>query len=170
MTALLIETTHDLTARLDVELRQQQGERLRRQVVRSLAWSADALAGIVLSAWASVREALEGEGIEGRELARYCRVVLEGIDGGLAAHEGLLTQAKAAGLTPEDAGLLGLEGRLPALREARPQVEAALALATRPARPVDEAMLSRSRAAHGGEGPVTVDDEYFARLRAGEGF
>src|SRR5262245_52937542 len=130
MTALLVETTHDLTARLGERLR--QSATLRPGAVRDLARGADALAGLVLSAWAWACETLEGEGFEGADLARHCRVLLEGIDEALAAHAGLLALAGPSGLTPEAAGLQGLESKLPALREARPKVEAALALATRP--------------------------------------
>jgi hypothetical protein len=36
MTALLTETTRDLTTRLGEELRRREGERLRRQVLRDL--------------------------------------------------------------------------------------------------------------------------------------
>jgi hypothetical protein len=63
-----------------------------------------------------------------------------------------------------------LEVKLPALREARPHVAAALDLATRPARPVDESKLAESRAALDRGEFVTLDDEYLARLRAGEEF
>jgi hypothetical protein len=170
MTALLTETAHDLTRRLGEELRRRDGERLRRQVLRDLVRSADALAGIILSAWAWVCETLEGEGFEGGELALKCRVLLEGIDGSLAGYEQLLAMADASGLTPEAAGLKDLEAKLPALREALPKVAEALALATRPARPVDEALLAESRAALERGEFVTVDEEYLARLRAGGDF
>ena len=41
MTTLLVETTHRLTAGLREELRRREGEKLRRQLLRNLAWSAD---------------------------------------------------------------------------------------------------------------------------------
>jgi hypothetical protein len=170
MTALLNETTRDLTTRLGEELRRREGERLRRPVLRHLVRSADALAGITLSAWTWVRETLEGEGFEGCEMARHCRVLLDGIDGGLAGYERLLALAEASGLSPEAAGLHDLEAKLPALREARPTVAGALGLATRPPRPVDEALLTESRAALERGEFVTVDDAYLARLRAGGDF
>jgi len=70
MTALLTDTTGDLTTRLNEELRRSGGERLSLQALRNLATSgAAALAGITLSAWKCVRETLEEEGLEGRELA-----------------------------------------------------------------------------------------------------
>jgi hypothetical protein len=170
MTALLTETAHDLTARLDEELRQREGERLRRQVLRNLVKSADALAAITLSAWTWVRETLEEEGFEGGELARHCRVLLDGIDGVLAGHEQLLALVEASGLTPETAGLSDLEVKLPVLREARPKVAGTLDLATRPSRPVEEGMLAESRAALERGEFVVLDAEYLARLRAGEDF
>jgi len=170
MTALLIETTRDLTTRLGEELKRRKGERLQRQVLRSLVLGADALAGIILSAWAWVRETLEEEGFEGRELARKCQVLLDGIDWVLAGYERLLEMAEESGLTPKAAGLHELEAKLPALREARPQVAEALALATRPPRPVDERALAESRTALDRGEFVPLDDEYLARLRAGEDF
>ncbi len=168
--ALLTETAHDLTARLDAELSRREGERLRRQMLRNLVCSADALAGITLSGWMWVRETLEREGFEGRELARHCQVLRDGIDGVLAGYERLLALAGASGLTAEDAGLHDLEGKLPALREARSKVAEALGLATRPPRPVEEAKLVESRAALERGEFVTINDEYLARLRAGEDF
>src|SRR6185437_5132710 len=109
MTALLTETARDLTTRLDEELRRQQGARMRRQVLRNLAGSADALAGILLFTWTWVCETLEGEGFEGTDLAQHCRVLLDGIDGSLAGYERLLALAEASGLTPEEAALRDLE-------------------------------------------------------------
>ena len=147
MTALLTQTAHDLTTRLGEELRLRKGEKLKRRVLLNLVRSADALAGIILSAWTWVRETLEGEGFEGGELAGYCQVLLDGIDGELAGYERLLAFAEEDGLTPEAAGLRELEAKLPALREARPKVAEVLALATRPPRPVDEARLAESGAA-----------------------
>lgn len=173
MTALLTETARELTARLGEELSRPKGEKLKRQVLRNLVRSADALAGITLSAWAWVRETLEAEGFEGGELAGYCRVLLgaiDGIDGGPAGYDRLLAMAEKDGLTPEAAGLRELEAKLPALREARPTVAEVLALATRPPRPVDAARLAESAAALQRGAFVTVDGEYLARLRAGEDF
>jgi hypothetical protein len=166
MTALLTETTRDLTTRLGEELRLREGEKLRRRVLRNLVRSADALAGITLSAWSWVRETLEGEGFEGRELAGYCQVLLDGIDGTLAGYERLLALTNESGLPPEAAGLPDLEAMLPALREARPQVAGVLGLATRAPRPVEEAMLAGSQAALDRGEFVTVDDDYLARLQA----
>src|SRR5437867_1478158 len=168
MTALLTETTRDLTTRLGEELRRREGERLKRQVLRNLVRSADALAGIILSAWAWVSETLEGEGFEGRELAGHCQVLLDGIDASLAGHERLL--AEAAGLVPEAAGLRDLEAKLPALREARPKVAAALDLASRAPRPINEATLAEAKGALERGELVTLDDDYLARLRAGQDF
>jgi hypothetical protein len=170
MTALLTDTTRDLATWLSEELKQRKGERLKRQVLRNLVWSADVLAGITLSAWAWVRETLEGEGFEGGELAGYCRVLLDGIDGSLAGYERLLALAEESGLTAEAAGLGDLEAKLPSLREARPRVAGALDLATRPPRPIDEAKLAESRAALDRGEFVAIDDEYLARLRAGGNF
>jgi hypothetical protein len=170
MTALLTETARELTTRLGEELRRRKGEKLKKRVLRNLVRSADALAGITLSAWTWARETLEGEGFEGGELAGYCRVLLDAIDGGLAGHDRLLAMAEEDGLTPEAAGFRELEAKLPALREARPKVAEALALATRPAGSVDEAKLAESGAALERGEFVTVDDEYLARLRAGEDF
>ncbi len=171
MTALLIEPTRDLTTRLGEELKRPKGEILERRILRNLVWGANALAVITLSAWAWVCETLEEEGFEGRELAGYCQVLLDGIDGTLAGYERLLAWAEESSRTPEAARLLqSLETRLPALREARPKVAAVLALATRPPRPVDEATLAESRAALDRGEFVTVDDESLARLRAGEDF
>lgn len=168
MTALLIETARNLTERQAEELRRRKGEKLRRQVLRELVWTEDALAGVILSAWKWVRETLEEEGFEGREWAGKCRVLLDGIDGILPAYERFLAWAEEAGLTPEAAGLSDLEAKLPALREARPKVAEILALATRPPRPLDEAKLNESKEAFDRGEFVTVDDEYLARLRAGQ--
>src|SRR5258708_4001631 len=109
MTALLTETTRHLTSRLDEGLKRQKGEKLKRQVLRTLVWNADALAGFTLSSWTWVRETLAGEGFQGRELAAYCQVLLDGIDGSLAGYDQLLVLAQASGLTPEAAGLRDLE-------------------------------------------------------------
>jgi hypothetical protein len=170
MTALLTETAREVTTRLGEELERRKGEKLKRRVLRNLVRSADALAGITLSAWAWVRETLESEGFEGGELAGHCRVLLDAIDGGLAGYDRLLAMAEEDGLTPESAGLLELEAKLPALRDARPAVAEVFALATRPRRPVDEAKLAESRTALERGEFVTADDEYLARLRAGEDF
>src|SRR5438128_769144 len=129
MTALLTDTTRDLTSRLGEELRRREGEKLRRQALRNLAGSADALAGIILSAWTWVRETLEKDGFEGRELAHHCQVLLDGIDGSLAGYGRLLALTETSGLTSEAAGLQSLEAKLPALRETRPEVAGALGLA-----------------------------------------
>jgi hypothetical protein len=170
MTTLLKDMTHGLTTRLGEELRRQEGERLSRRLLRTLAVNADVLAGITLSAWKWVRETLEAEGFEGRELAEYCRVLLEGIDLGLTGYERLLVQAKDSNLSTEAAGLRDLEAKLPALREARTEVAGALALATRRPRPVDAAKLAESTVAFQRGEFVNIDEEYLARLRAGEDF
>ena len=170
MTALLTDATRDLTTRLGEELKRPHSETLTRQPLRTLGRSADALAGITLSTWQWVCETLQEEGFEARELAGHCRVVLDGIDGGLAAYERLLAQAKASDLSQEDAGLRALEAKLPALREARPKVAAALDLSARPPQPIDEEKLAESRAAFERGEFVAIDDAYLARLRAGEDF
>jgi hypothetical protein len=172
MTTLLTDTARDLTTQLDEglrreELRRQKGE---KQLTRRIAWNADALAGITLSIWEWVRETLEEKGFEARELAGYCRLLLEGIDLGLSGYEKLLAMAKEDSLTPEAAGLRGLEAKLPDLREARPKVAEMLDLATRQPRPVDEARLAESGAALQRGEFVNIDEEYLARLRAGEDF
>jgi hypothetical protein len=169
MTALLLETTRDLTTRLSVELRRREGEKLKRQAVRDLVGSAAALAGLTLSAWTRVREALEEEGFEGRELIRHCQLLLGGIDGTLSGYKRLVALAEESGLTPEAAGLPDLEAKLAALRESRPRVVAVLRLAARLPRPVDEAVLAESRAAIERGESIPLDD-YLARLRATEGF
>lgn len=170
MTALLIETARDLTARQAEELRRWKGERLNRQVLRVFVWNEDVLAGITSAIWKWVRETLEEEGFEGRELTEYCQLLLEGIDGSLSRYEQLLTWAAEAGLTPEAIGLSDLEVKLPALREARPKVVEILNLATRPPRPVDEAMLNKSKGAFERGEFVTINDEFLARLREGQDF
>lgn len=170
MTALLTETACDLMARLTEEEKRWKGERLKRQVVRILVFSADIMAETILKAWKWVRETLEVEGFEGRQLARQCQLLLDGIDWLLPAYERFLAQAVASGLTPEDAGLPDLQAQLPALRDERPKVAELLGLVTRPLRPVDEAMLAESRAAFDRGEFVTIDDDYLARLRAGEDF
>jgi hypothetical protein len=170
MTALLIEPARGLTAALGEELRRHKGEQLSRQALRDLVRVADTLAGVLLSAWASVRERLAAEGFEGRDLAQMCQILLDGIDDSLAGFEQLVEMAKESGLTPEAAGLPDLEARLPALREARPRVAEVLGVATRPPRPVDEARLAGARAALERGEFVTADDEYLARLRAGGDF
>ena len=168
MTALLTEPARDLTARLGEELKRQEGEKLTRQVLRRLVWQADALAGFMLSGWTWVRETLQEEGFEGRELVEYCRVLLDGFDASLAGYDHLQAMARESGLTCEAAGLRDLETKLPALRAARPKVAEALELATRPPRPIDETMLNESRAALERGQFVTLDDEYLGRLRTGE--
>lgn len=170
MTTLLTDTTRDMATRLDEELRRRKGERLKRQVLRNLVWTADALAGIILSAWTWVRETLEGEGFEGRELAEHCQVVLDGIDGALVGYEQLLRMAERSGLTPDAVGLQDLEAKLPALREARPQVIQLLQLADRLPQPIDATVLAESKAALERGKFVTINDEHLARLRAGEDF
>src|SRR5438034_11412642 len=115
MTALLMDITQTFTTRLGEELTRQEGERLTRKVLRGLAGDTDALAGIALRAWKWVRETLEGEGFEGRELTRHCKVLHEGIKGCLGGYEHLLKQAEESGLTAEAAGLRELEAKLPAL-------------------------------------------------------
>jgi hypothetical protein len=170
MTALLTETTRDLTSRLGEELKRRRGEKLKRQVLRNLVWSADALAGITVSAWTWVRETLEREGFEGRELAGYCQVLLDAIDGGLAGYEQLVALAESSGLTPDAAGLQDLEAKLPTLRDARPKIAEALRLATLPPRPVDAATLAKSTTALERGEFVTMDDEYLAQVRASGNF
>jgi hypothetical protein len=170
MTTLPLEPARDWITWLKDALERREGERLQRQALRELVWRADVIAYVVLGAWGWVREALENEGIEARKLAGQCQVLLEGIDMSLAGHERLLEWAEADGLTPDAAGLRELEAKLPALREARPKVAEALALATRPPRPVDEKALAESQAALDHGKFVTVDEDYLARLRAGEDF
>lgn len=168
MTTLLTENTRDLATRLDEELRRRKGEVLMRRVARDLVLNADALAGIILSCWAWVRETLEEEGFEGRELSGHCQVLLDAIDGSLAGYERLRVLVEDSGLTPEAAGLCDLEGKLPALREARPKVAELLGFVTRPPRPVDEKVLAESSAAIERGEFITLDDAYLARLRADE--
>jgi hypothetical protein len=166
MTALLTEMTRDLTARLGEELALREGAKLKRQVLRSLVGATDVLARITLSAWKWVCETMEGEGFEGMELARHCKVLLDGLDGSLTGYERLLVLTEASGLTPEAAGLRDLEANLPALREARPKVAGVLNLASRPPRPADETALADSRAALDRGEFVTIDEEYLARIRS----
>jgi hypothetical protein len=173
MTELLTEPTRDLTTRLDdelkrEELRRRQGERLERRGLLTLVSGADTLAYIVLAVWKRVRETLASEGFEGGELTRHCQILLDGIDGILTGYDQLRKMAEASGLTPEAAGLGDLETKLPALREARPEVALVLGLATRPPRPVDGQALAESRAALDRGEFVTINDDYLARLRAGE--
>jgi hypothetical protein len=170
MTALLTETTRDLTSRLGEELKRKRGEKLMRQVLRNLVWSADALAGITMSAWTWVNETLEREGFEGRELAGYCQVLLDAIDGSLAGYEQLLAMAESSSLTPQAAGLDALEGKLPALRDARPKVAESLRLATRPPRSVDDAKLAESTTAIERGEFVTLDEDFLSRVRSGGEF
>lgn len=170
MTALLTETASDLIARLTEEEKRWEDERLRRQVVRILVSSADVLTEVILKAWKWARETLEAEGFEGRQLARQCQLLLDGIDWLLPAYERFLAQARASGLTPEESGLPDLQVKLPALQEARPRVAELLALVTRPSRPIDEAILAESRASFDRGEFVTIDDDFLARLRAGEQF
>jgi hypothetical protein len=170
MTALLTETTRDLTTRLTEELSRREGAKLKRQILRGLAGATDVLARISLSLWTWVCETLEGEGFEGAELHGHCRVLLDGIDESLTGYEQMLRLAEAAGLTPAAAGLDELEAKLPALREARPKVAEVLGVVSRPARAIDEAALAESRAALDRGEFVTIDEQYLARLRAGEDF
>jgi hypothetical protein len=170
MTALLTETIRDLTTRLDEALMRWQGEKLTRRELRNLVGSTDVLAGIILSTWKWLRDTLEEEGFEGRELKRRCQLMLYGIDWILAAHERFLARAAASGLTAEAAGLRDLEAKLPALREARPNVDATLSVASRPPRSVEKTVLADSKAALERGEFITVDDDYLARLRAGEDF
>jgi hypothetical protein len=158
-----------LTTQLGAELKRREGEKLRRRAVGYLVANVDALAGILLSAWKWVRETLEGEGFEGQELARHCQVLLEGIDRSLSGYEQLLELAAASGLTPEAAGLHDLEAKLPALREARPHVAAALALAGRLPRPLDDKMLAESQSALERGEFVTLDDDYLDRSQPSAG-
>jgi hypothetical protein len=170
MTALLMDTTQNLTTRLGEELGRQDAGRLRRKVLRRLIWDTEALAGITLSAWKWVRESLEAEGFEGRELIRHCQIILEGINRGLVGYEHLRKLAEESGLTSGVAGLKELEAKLPALQEARAAVGQALSLADRPPRPVDGKVLAESEAALERGEFVTLDDQYLDRLRAGEDF
>jgi len=171
MTELLIETARDLTARQAEELRRQKKVgRLKWQVLRGLVRNEDVLAGVILAAWKWVRETLEEEGFEGRDLAGKCRVLLDGIDGSLSRYKQFVADAEEAELTPEAAGLSDLEAKLPALREARPKVAETLELATRPPRPIDETRLNESKGAFQRGEFVTLEDEYLARLRAGQDF
>ena len=166
MPALLTETTSNLTSRLDEELRLNRGEKLSRQVLCNLVKSADILAGLALSAWAWVRETLEREGFEGRELAATCKVLVDGIDGGIEAHKQLLALAKSSGHSPETVGLKDLEAKLPALQAARPKVVEVHDLATRGNRPDDLTLLAETSAAMEKGQFVTMDDEYLNRVRA----
>lgn len=170
MTALLMQTTRHLTTLLDEELKRQEGQKLTGPALRHFARGIDALAEITLSAWAWVRETLEDEGFEGRQLAGHCRALTDGIDGCLSGYERLLALTAASGLKAEDAGLPALEAKLPALREARPKVAEALTVATRPPRPIDEKRLAEGIAASKRGECIVLDDEYIARLRAGGNF
>lgn len=165
MTAILTETARTLTTQLGEELKLRQGQKSRRRVVRELVRIDDTLTVIILSAWAWVRETLEGEGFEGRELAGHCRVLLDGIDQCLGGYEQLLALAEESDLTPEAAGLPGLEASLRALREARPKVAEVLDRATRPLPPIDEVKLAEARAALDRGEFATIDDDYLSRLR-----
>src|SRR5438876_10958076 len=104
MTALLIETTRELTSRLRDESNRDKDEKPKRKMLRMLARTEASLAEMTLSAWTWVCETLEGDGFEGRELAGHCQVVLDGIDGSLAGYERLRALADESGLTPEAAG------------------------------------------------------------------
>jgi len=170
MTALVIEPARDWMARQAEELRRRKGEKMQRQVLRALVWNENVLAEIVLSIWKWIGERLEEEGFEGRELAGYCQLVLDGIDGRLSGYEQLLASAEEASLTPEAAGLPDLLAKLPTLREARSKVAEILDLATRLPRPVDESMLNKSKDAFARGEFVTLDDDYLARLRASQDF
>lgn len=170
MTALLIETARDLMAQQADELRRGKGEKLSRRLLRALVWNQDTLAGIMLSLWKWVRETLEEEGFEGRDLAKHCQLLLDGIDGSLLGYERFLSWSEEYGLTPETVGLPDLAAKLPALREARAELAEILDLATRPPRSVDEAMLNESKAAFERGEFVTLDDEYLARQQAGQDF
>ena len=170
MTALLTETAHDLMMRLTEEEKRCIGERLKQQVLRHLVSSTDVLAEVILKAWKWVYETLEADGFEGRQLARQCQLLLDAIDWILPAYDRYLAKAAEAGLTPEAAGLPDLEAKLPALREARPKLAEILDLATRPPRPLNEAMLNESKAAFERGEFVTLDDEYLAHQQAGQDF
>ena len=170
MTTLLMDITQDFATRLSEELSQQEGERLTRKVLRRVVGTTDGLAGIALRAWKWVRETLEEEGFEGRELVGHCKVLDEVMKGCLVGYERLLKQAEESGLTADDAGLQELEAKLPALREARAAIGQVLSLAAKPSRPVDEKALADSAAALVRGEFVTLDDQYLARLRAGEDF
>jgi hypothetical protein len=171
MTAQLEKTARDLMKRQAKEARRRKkAARRKRQVLRDLVWNENVLAGIILSLWKWVRETLEQDGFEGRELVSKCQVLLAGIDGCLTRYEQFVVDAEEAGLTSEAVRLQDLEVQLPALREARPKVAELLDFSTRPPRSIDEAMLNKSKeAAEHGEF-VTLDDEYLARLRAGQDF
>src|SRR5262249_9001814 len=110
----------------------------------------------------------EGEGFEASELTRHCQILLDGIDGSLAGYERLVELARASGLTPETAGLRDLEAKLPALRVARPDVARALDLALPPRGPIHASVIAQSQAALDRGEFVNIDDDYLARLRAGE--
>lgn len=168
MTSLLAETAHDLMVRLSEEEKRKIGKKPIRSAVRSHVSSADVLALMTLKGWDGIRETLEGEGFEGRQLARECKCLLEAIDWLLAAYQRLLAQAEECRLTPETVGLSDLEAKLSALQEARPKVAELLEFASRVPRPVDEALLNESKAAVERGEFVTLDDEYVARLRAGQ--
>ncbi len=99
MTALLTETAHDLMLRLTEEEKRYVGEKLRGQMVRGLVSGTDLMAETILKAWKWVRETLEGEGFEGRQLAHQCPLLLDGIDWILPAYARFLAQAEASGLT-----------------------------------------------------------------------
>lgn len=175
MTMLLAENTPAMVTQFEddlklEELRRRRGEKLQRQAVRTLVQSANVLAGVVLEGWTRVSEMLEKKGFEASELARNCQVLLDGLEGTLSGHERLLALVKDSGLTSEATGLGELEAKLPALRAARPKLTEALAIATRPARPINEKALAESRDALGQGEFVTIDDEYLARLRAGADF
>lgn len=168
MTARLTETVEDSLERLIEEEKRCVGEKATRHALRSLASNADILAKMILKAWKWLQETLEAEGFEGRQLADRCRVLVEAMDWILLAHERFLAQAKAAGLTAEDAGLQDPEAKLPALREALPKVAALLGLASRSPHPVEEARLVESKNAVARGAFINIDDEFLARLRAGE--
>jgi len=83
----------------------------------------------------------------------------------------MLAQAKASGMSQEDAGLqdLGKRSCRPSAKT-RPKAAAALDLAARPSRPIDEGKLAESSAAfERGRLSSPSTNAYLARLRAGAG-
>jgi 2-phospho-L-lactate guanylyltransferase (CobY/MobA/RfbA family) len=145
MTAILTEATHDLTARLSEALGQQKKEKLARRMLRNLVRAEDALANITLSAWNSVCEAVEAEGFEGRELAAQCQILLDAINVSLGAYHKLHDIAAASEISPDEAGLVELESKIPLLKEVQPKIASLLQFTTRPPKPLDEVRLNKAR-------------------------